>query len=111
METYYIKEGRRYIPVGYGRTPDISEGLWLVQCDKGCTSYSNLVARVSDLPNPLDLQVLARAAMLEDIVVKALNRCWGGGKSCSLANAAREVTKELYQGETKLTAGSLRRKS
>lgn len=113
MEKYYIKRNNRYIPVGFGNCPNIYEGLWLVQCDNGVTSHKNIYSRLGDLPNPSDLNILAKTTMLEETIIDALREAWeypdGNNKLCSLADAASIVANKLAIAEEKLTARVLRR--
>lgn len=70
MNEYYLKRGKKYIPVGYGDVPDIHEGIWLVKCSDGSKSFNNLVYRISDLPQPLDMQKVTSLLIYEDSLTK-----------------------------------------
>jgi hypothetical protein len=106
METYYIKKGKKYVPVGMAG-PDLYEGVWLVQCESGNRSHKNLVMRIGDLPDPTDLTILAKAAMLEDIILKEMMDVWSGGKLASLGEAAQRIANKIATTETKLTQKNL----
>lgn len=105
--TYYVKEGKRYIPVGISG-PDLYEGIWLVQVEPGRISHKNLICRIADLPDSFDLQVLAKVTMLEDVILKVMQDSWKDGGSASLAEVASRIASALATRETKLTTRKLR---
>jgi len=45
MNEYYIKKGKKYIPVGYSDLPNnIPFGIWYVRKNDSGTSYTNLLS-------------------------------------------------------------------
>lgn len=105
--TYYIKKGKRYIPVGMSG-PNLHNGLWLVQSHSGGTSYKNLYMRVGDLPDCHDLQLLAKVVQLEDTICKTMMKAWEGGAQVSIAEVASRIASAIANAECKLTARNLR---
>ncbi len=105
--TYYIKKGKKYIPVGISG-PDLYDGLWLVQCKDGSKSYKNLYMRLSNLPDCHDLQLLAKVTMLEDIICKTMMDAWKDGAQVSIADVASQITAAIATAESKLTTRNLR---
>lgn len=61
MEKIYKKVGKRYVEAGYN-TPDLVDGIWLIQTKKHSRSLSNLVFRIGDLQSPRD--IVTQGAML-----------------------------------------------
>jgi len=51
-ETYYIKKGRRYIPIGREFTWFPAEGVWLVYSNGGSKAATRLIA-LEDLPEDI----------------------------------------------------------
>jgi len=102
-ETYYIKKGKKYIPVGMSHPDMMGEGLWLIQFYEHSKSYKSLMFRVCDLPNPIDLQVLAKATLLEEIITKEISDAWGDGKFTSFAEVAQRIVGKLTTAESKFT--------
>lgn len=70
METYYVKKRSRYIPVGVNQGPDLFDGIWMVKSGDGRRSMSNLVYRLSDLPQPVDMQGVVSHLIYEDSLTK-----------------------------------------
>jgi len=70
MEKLYIKKGNRYEPIGYSSSPELFEGIWLVTCSQGSKSMSNLVTRISDLPQPVDIQKIVSYLIYEEKLTK-----------------------------------------
>lgn len=106
-ETFYIKKGRKYIPVGQ-TGPELWNGIWLVESKPGSTSYKNLCCRLSDLPDRFDLQILAKVTLLEDIIINVMNEAWKDGRGASLAEVASKIATKLATHEIKLTTRKLR---
>jgi hypothetical protein len=106
-ETYYIKRGKKYVPVGISG-PDLYDGLWLVQCSDRGRSYKNLYMRLANLPDCHDLTILAKAAMLEDIIAKTMMDAWKDGPSRSIQDVAGMIAAKLVTKEEKLTQKQLR---
>jgi len=106
-ETYYIKKGNKYVPAGISG-PDLYEGIWLVEIKPGSKSYKNLVMRLCDLPDPKDLQLLAKVTMLEDLISKTLMTAWSGGKQASIAEVASRIATAIATAESKLTIKDFR---
>ena len=102
-DTWYFKKGKKYIPAGY-EGPSLGPGIWLVQVEPGCKSTKNLSILLSELPDPADLQVLAKTVMLEKTILKTMNKCWpsDGSKGCSLYDCAMAIAKALTKEELKL---------
>lgn len=101
-DTYYLKRGKRYIPSGYNG-PDLFPGIWLVQVTPGCKSQKNLSILLSELPDPTDLQVLAKTVLLEKTILKVMNECWpSNGIGCSLYECAMRIAKALTKEELRL---------
>lgn len=103
METYYIKKGKKYIPMGVSCPDMLGEGLWLVQFNEHSRSYKNLMYRVCDLPDPVDLQVLSKATLLEDIITKEISDAWKDGKAASYAEVAQRIVSKITTAEGKFT--------
>jgi hypothetical protein len=99
--TYYIKKNGKYVPVGIAG-PDLYEGIWLVQVKEHCRSSKNLVGRIRDLPNPFDMEILAKVTILEDIITDIFHEKWGDGKSCSFSEVAEAICNKLATEESKL---------
>lgn len=102
-DTWYYKKGNKYIPAGY-EGPSLHPGIWLVQVEPGCKSTKNLSILLSDLPDPTDLQVLAKTVMLEKIILKTMLASWPSdhSKSSSLQDCATAIAKALTKEELKL---------
>jgi len=99
--TYYIKKNGKYEPVGISG-PDLYEGIWLVQVKEHCRSSKNLVGRIRDLPNPFDLEILAKVTMLEDIITEIFNEKWKDGSMASFSEVAEAICNRLATEESKL---------
>jgi hypothetical protein len=61
MEKIYKKVGNRYVEAGYN-SPDLVDGIWLVQSKEHSKSMTNMVFRVGDLKNPRD--VITQGALM-----------------------------------------------
>ena len=69
MEKVYRKviKGKKtvYEPVGYSHSPDLPDGIWLIQSTSSCKSMSSLVWRVGDLKRPTDIITHASLQTME----------------------------------------------
>lgn len=61
MEKLYKKVGNRYVEAGYN-SPDLVDGIWLIQSKEHSRSMTNLVFRVGDLKEPRD--VITQGALM-----------------------------------------------
>ena len=67
MEKVYRKlPNGRYEHIGYNNTPDISNGVWLVQNGKGYKSHSSLLWRVGDTGRVTDVITHAKLQTMND---------------------------------------------
>lgn len=70
---YRKKKNGRYESVGYN-TPDISDGIWLVQSKPGVRHISNLVYKIGDIKKPADVvkaaAIHSMGDMLTDYIMK-----------------------------------------
>jgi len=91
IEHYYIKKGRRYIPVEYW-TGFPAEGIWLVKHGEGVKS-SRLVLRLA--PGPVDVRHLINMATIQatiqEIVEESLQNHDG---VMSIVNLAEKIAKK-----------------
>ncbi|MFW6281295.1 MAG: hypothetical protein ACOC1O_00695 [bacterium] len=100
METIYRKkENGRYEAIGFNM-PDLREGIWLVEKSKNVTSSTNLEVYKLDLPQPLDLSILASILQHKDVINKALLNL--NEKEAKLINTSvddfsSELIKEIYK--------------
>jgi len=79
METYFVKKRSRYIPVGVNKGPDLFDGIWMVKSGDGYRSMSNLVYRLSDLPQPVDMQGVVSHLIYEDSLTKFFSEFFDDG--------------------------------
>lgn len=77
MEKLYkkIKSGSRarYEEVGYTNIPDITDGIWLIKSDKLGKSYSNLVFKLGEIKNPVDVVTRCSLYSLQNEFMEYLN--------------------------------------
>jgi len=68
-EMYYTKDEKtgRYKEAGFRHEVMTGTGIWLLQQHKSGCSYHNIVARMADLPEPVEMADLAKCIMLEDM--------------------------------------------
>lgn len=102
METIYIKQGKRYINIGLLSQHDILyDGLWLVQSETGIKSHSNLCIRLSDLPQPTDVQEYLKAFLNKEAIIKAFEKINKKGKiylcDISLNDAVDMLIGEIFE--------------
>jgi len=74
METYYVKKGRKYIPVGYN-VPDMHDGLYLTE-KTGYGRRTTSIAYWLGQPKkqPADLQKLIEVMKNDDRLAKYLSK-------------------------------------
>jgi hypothetical protein len=94
MEKFYTKEGKKYIPIGYCGAPDVYEGLWLVQFEESNRMHKNIVCRMDDLPNPIDMKALVKSTMCEESISKALLKLLKSGE-VSIYNKTPQAISEI----------------
>ena len=101
MDTYYVKQGKRYIPVGYCNAPDIFDGIWLIQHSDQNRSGKNLMCRMDELPDYVEVKKLAKSVMLEEAIVEVLRDMNTEGKlsiyNISIQDMAEKISKEVYK--------------
>ena len=68
---YRKKKNGRYEAVGYN-IPDISDGIWLVQTKPGVRSISNLVYKVGEIKEPVDVVKAAAIHSMGDALTNYL---------------------------------------
>ena len=67
MEKLYRKgENGRYYPVGFGGSPDISDGIWFVNSGRYSKSMTNAAWRVGDIPKLVDITTHAALQAMEN---------------------------------------------
>jgi hypothetical protein len=94
METLYIRnKNKRFKKWGTTCSHDIFwDGLWLCQIHDGSTEWNNVLHRVADLPNPVDIVQYIKGFMCKDAIIRALKNTSGK----SLSDTADEIAKEIY---------------
>jgi len=79
MEKYYIKKGNKYIQVGYGckcngalyeDIPRLYNGLWYIEGG----SQTNIIYRVAELSQPVDIANYIKVIPLQDSIIYALKK-------------------------------------
>lgn len=74
MEKLYRKlENGRYVEAGYS-TPDISDGIWVVQTKPYSRSITSLAWKVGDLKRPVDIVTHASIQSMENELVSYLQK-------------------------------------
>jgi hypothetical protein len=97
-EQYYIKKPNgRYQSVGYGRTPDLHPGLWLIQEKEHGKRHTNMFYRMNDVPDMVEVQDMARCTMLADLISDAIVGWGDSGVSKSPSDIGRDIAIEVYK--------------
>lgn len=96
MQTYYIKKGKRYIPVGVNGAPDLHNGVWLVETRPGRRSMTNLVYKLSDLPAPVDVQKFVSYILYEDKLTMFLSEFFEDGNQNGSSLTGGKADAKLY---------------
>jgi hypothetical protein len=98
METLYRKKSNgRYEPAEYTWCDSrYQPGLWLIQGELRPTSWKNIAYYVSGLPDPVDTVKWLKLMMNEDVIINALKNSKAKIYDVSLAEAARDIMKEMY---------------
>lgn len=99
--TYYIKQGRRYIPVGHDG-PNLYDGIWLVKSSPSRHSATNIEKLLCELPDKRDLDILAKSVQLEDDICEVMLRAWENKNAMSIADVARKIALMLAKKEKKI---------
>jgi len=87
MEKLYKKIGKRYKECGYN-TPDISDGIWLVQSKPHSKSQQSLLWKVGDLKRPVDVVTHCAIQSVEEDLANYLMRL--GDETSSEFKEAKE---------------------
>lgn len=98
MTTYYIKHGKRYIPVGLGNV-DIYDGIWVVNVKAGSRGGKNLLRYLGRRPKAEELQILAAAIDLEDDIIKIFSDIHKNNENLSWADLSRRVVLMIAEKE------------
>ena len=91
---YRKKKNGRYEAVGYN-TPDISDGIWLVQSEPGVKHVSNLVYKIGDIKEPVDVIKEATIHSMGDMLTNYIMKL-------------RDEDSEEYKEAKELLGGFLR---
>lgn len=107
----YTKQGNRYKPIGLQGTPDLYDGIWVVQFDEYSKSHKNLICRMADLPMPVDVAQLALSTMLEESICSVLGELQDK-KECDIYNHSRQDIAEKICNKvySKLVEKEMKRK-
>ena len=103
MESVYVKVGNRYKSIGLFTTDVLFDGLWLVQSHDHGKSSRNFIAKLSDLPNPVDVQDYMKAYLNKDTIIKAIQKLEKEKGltfyNVSLNDFAEEIVDEVYKND------------
>jgi hypothetical protein len=99
MKEYYIKKGRKYIPIGTYELPNyIPYGVWYVRKSGGGTSHTNLDFWKTD--GISDIKKMVKQIDFADKFIEALNRMPKDSFSVygtSLFDFAQKLSQELIK--------------
>lgn len=87
MEKLYRKIGKRYVECGYN-TPDISDGIWLVQSKPYVKSQQSLLWKIGNIKRPVDVVTHAALQSVEEELANYLMRL--GDETSSEFKEAKE---------------------
>lgn len=94
METYYVKEGRKYRPIGCLPSGHVWPGLWLIEetkCSRKKTNMKYIVQRVGDLKKPIDVVSMAALMTMSDGLASRLHDLFSEGNRLSNSDIANTV--------------------
>lgn len=101
-EYYFKGKNGKYIHTGYGNTPSLHDGLWLIRHDEGCTRYDNILYQVDALPEPVDVKTFLKAfdcqntilEVLKDEEIFNISRCCLAEKICRALYVKYKLAKD-----------------
>jgi hypothetical protein len=99
MEKLYKKVGNRYVSVGYS-SPDISDGIWMVQSKPSSKSITSLVWKVGEIKDVVDVTTHAALQACEDDLTKYLMKL--SDETTDEYKEARNICGGFMQGPVKL---------
>ena len=99
MKEYYIKRGKRYIPIGVCELRDnIPYGIWYVRKTEGGTSYTNLDFWKTDEIS--DIKKIVQQVDFADRFIKALSKMPKDSYAIygtSLSDFAKKLSQEIIK--------------
>jgi len=109
MSQYYIREGRKYVPVDrFSSLDDMPEGIWYIHRSKNSQGYTNIETRLAEFPKG-DLKLTIRSLQLEEKILEGLKEATKDNKCYSFADTAKLIAAKIVTAEdTKLTTKHLR---
>ena len=95
MDQLYWKDGKKYRVAGYSNV-DIYPGVWMVWEEPGVKRHNNLLCRISDVPDYVDIQKLAQTVRLEETVANAYLDIHKGAGNMSPYDIAQKICGAIY---------------
>lgn len=74
MEKVYRKVGRKYESCGYNNTPDLSDGIWMVQSKPHSSSMSSMIWKIGNIDRPCDVLTHAALQSISDDIAQYVVR-------------------------------------
>lgn len=107
--TYYIKKGRKYIPVGGHSLPfdNIADGIWVVQSKPDSRSYTSILYRMHhDFNKFYDLNFYAEQVEMTEVLVGVIREMVDKEEfviyNHSIYDVADKMSKAMYAKIKKL---------
>jgi len=107
--TYYIKKGRKYIPVGIHSLPfdNIADGIWVVQRKPGSRSYTSILYRMNHNFSAFhDITLHAESIETVEVIASIINDMIDKGEfviyNHSVYDVAEKISNKLYDEIKKL---------
>lgn len=97
---YYVKQGRRYVPVAYGQEPFVpADGVWLVTPSPyGGLRSASCIMRIGDAP---DVMVAAAFAKHRDLIASTVLKHWKDRTATSANDIANAIVLAVAAAESK----------
>ena len=109
--TYYIKKGRKYIPVGGHSLPfdNIADGIWVVQSKPGSRSYTSILYRMNhDFDKFHDLNFYAEQVEMQEVLVGVIREMVDKEEfviyNHSIYEVAEKMSEKIYKKIRELKA-------
>jgi hypothetical protein len=105
---YQQEEDGSYTFIGYDHIPELYPGLWFVRGNEtgtGIGMITNMIFRMSDVPDPVDIQDLVKCEVLADLITDELAAWQREGKLQSVSDAGRHIANEVYKKIAEEKAG------
>ena len=98
--TYYVKQGRRYVPVAYGPEPFVpADGVWLVTpSPSGGLRSASCIMRIGDAP---DVMVAAAFAKHRDLIATSVLNHWKDRTTTSAMAIADAIVLAVAAAESR----------